>query len=533
MYNFGTQQVALWANIAGTTVDVVQCAVSYEMDVIPSCTLTLPLGYTVLPPYSISPAHILTAGIQLQIPIEVYCAVSYVGGDARPCMPVGTAVLFRGWVVGVGYKRTYESYGMTIECRHWLSALQFSSALSASSSPNNPADLVFRNMMFAGNDGVGAASIPVAAQAHITGEGVEENLWGCIKPWFLELAGEDRINIEQFRVDPNGNDGNDSANGDAVAALNAIGGLLPFDTGGVDGSIVADAMAADLSATALSDSNYRNSLYGMANTTFWDKLVGEIGPDYLFKLVPYPTKAMVIPFVPGLRDYWDPTGEGYTISARDIDMQDINAMLPRQTRAVCIFGGVGSGVGDDLRPGDTTTNHTIGGQYIGQSSGIVLLKNAPRFLSNFVQPSTFSDYLRGVRGNAVNWPRVGQMAAGPTPKQIKEDAQIFLNRYAHFLYVNEILQGRYGDIKGALRFDIAPGSTIRIEGTDGAFMGPGEARYGAVLRVSHFLDAQASQCYTAFRVGHLRTQGEQDSDNFTMATHPFYSTTWVGDRNVT
>jgi len=537
---YASMTTRLWAEVDGQEVELTQFACSYALNTIPSCTASLPVGYYVLPPHAPAPTHTITNQEMLQVPLKVYVEITYISGDNTAIIPAGTYLIFCGWVTGVGYRRTYKGYSQTLEGTHWLSALNFSSCMSASSHPNNPTHYTFNTRIILGGGGGLAHFIGrTKAQSLFTKPKITADMWGqCILPWFLELAKEDRINIVRFQA-AGGNAGNDGVGQECQDALNAFtGNPLPFDDAGADGDVAAAAIANDIGVSVLSPATAANTLTGMANTTFWDKLVGELAPKYMFAVVPYPTRAAVVPFIPGLQNFWDPYGLGATILARDLSVQDLDARLPRAIRAVGLFAGHGSRAGGNMRPGSQMNNTTIGGWYVPRDDGIVIMREAPPFLSNYVVPSVFTGDSQAraagkVRGNAFNNPKGGDAPAEvpQDPEQMKQDAETLLDRLAKAMYVNELLKHRYGDLRGPVRFDISPGSTIKIEGTSGAFNGTSEYKYGSVLRVSHFFDAQNQSNYTAFRLAHIRTEAEFNDPDYSTARHPLYDAEFVGDYN--
>jgi hypothetical protein len=331
---YASMDFQLYAVINGTTVDIVQLECAYEMNTIPKATVIVPVGKYVLPPHSTArTAHSLSNQAMLQVPIQIYVTVNFYSGDTSAVIPTGTYCIFCGWVTGVGYRRTYNSYSAAIECTHWLSALNFSSALLEGWNPNNSADLLFNTLMqgAAGGD-PGHFTARTAAQAFMQPADVNDDLWGkCIKPWFLELAND------QVRL---GGDDNDGAGGECAAALNAFDGdTLPVREFGADAEHLATAICDDISVGVMTPSSVSNNLKSMANVTLWDKLVGDLSARYMFKIIPYPTKAKVVPFIPGLRSYWDPSLYGFSILARDMEMQDMAAHLPRATRGVGVLIG--------------------------------------------------------------------------------------------------------------------------------------------------------------------------------------------------
>lgn len=532
----------LWADIDGTIVDLVQIDCTYEMNKIPSCTAVLPVGYTAVLPATASTAHAATAGVQLQIPVSVYVTSTLASSDALGIWPAGTYKLFCGWVTGVGYRRTNTGYAMTVECTHWLSALSFSSTLSATAHPHNPTHFTFNAAI---QDGAGANighfGPNTVAQGQVTANNVHTDLWGlCLLPWFEELACQDRIQVEGLGPLAANNDGVEFESKAALALINPGGNpKLPFNNNGADQQRVAEAIADDIAASSMTPAAAGNSLRAMAHTTFWDKIVGDMSPLYFFKLIPYPEKAKIVPFIPGLRDEWNPSGTAATILARDMSYQDVNAALPRAIRAVGLFGGRGMAAGANMQMVDAVNNTEIGGMFVGRQNGMVILKPAPLYAADFIQKCIFATdaVAKGAkaRANANQHPNAGAAdPALPAINDVKEDAKTVLGQLAHALYINEVLKLRYGDIRGPVRFDISPGSTISFQGTEGVILpANGEKRYGAVTRVHHSFDAHSSQCSTTFRLTHIRTEAEHNDDAFTVTNHPLYTENFVGDYNLT
>jgi len=536
MAGYSAISFSMRANIGGIGMPVSQFTCSYEMNKIPSCTCLLPTGYAANTLMA-SPAHAALSGVTLQVPFSVTIDVRYVAGDITGVIPIGTYNIFCGFVTGMGYRRTSSGYSLAVEGTHWLSSLSFSSSLSASSNPNNPSQFIFNAGLLGGaGGGLNHFVARTMAQEQITETAIENDLWGQgILPWFKDLASQDRINREALLnagVDPT----NDSSTGACAYALSLIDNVpLAMDLGGIDSTTAAMAIADDISVSVLNPSNASNSVTAMANTTLWDKLISDLAPKYFFSIIPFPTHALIVPFVAGLQSYWAPGG-GFSIKARDMTMQDTNANLPRATRGVGFFSGYGSRAGGNLLP-DAADNETIGAMFIGAAEGVIILKQAPKYLSEFAVPAAFSKQAAAadaklVRANAFNHPGEG---AEPnnlpvTPPEAREASRSLLGQLAHAMYVNEILRHRWGDIHGPLRFDICPGSTIMFEGTDGNTdpFGTGEARFASVQRVSYSMDATSQKTSTSFRLGHIRTAVENQSSTTSVARHPLYTTAWTG-----
>jgi hypothetical protein len=529
----------MWANVGGAIVDIVKFECEYTLNAIPKATAMLPVGrevMTMLP----SSAHLIASQTQIQIPTAVYCSVRYAGGNTGGILPVGDYLLFAGWTTGIGYRHSYGGLSMALEITHWLSALTYSSIMSESSHPHNPASFAFASKIkHLGKPGGGAFGghwmVNTLARKYITSANIEKDLWNDgLKAMFLDLADEDRFNWQAFGgiVEPN-----DSKTNDCKRALNTFAGdELPVDTVGLGATSaqLAKAMADDIAFATMTPSDLAEFTQ-MASTTFWDKLLSLAGP-YRFAVIPFPHKALVVPYVAGLRDFWDPYGIGFTVLARDLDLYNTNHQLIRPLRAIGVYAGHGSYNGA-YGPGNKrpATLQTVGGWYVGRDDGLVRMDPAPRYMSHLIRPSAFSKVAAGVsvpKGNAIN-PKAGAKPAGKTPKQINEEQESMLNRFAHAIFASEMLKQRTGTISGPLRFDICPGSSIRIEGTAGAFLAGvdphGEPRHGMVYRVKMGADAQNASAYTTYDVAHFRTQTENQNDDTSIARHPIYDKKWIGD----
>lgn len=530
---FASIKCSLWADINGTTVDLAKVACSFEKDRIPQAVLQLPVGRQVRT-LDLASSHELSRDISVQLPAKVYANIGLVASDTGTAIvPNGQYTLFDGYMTGLGYSQQHNGLAMTIGLTHWLSDLTYSSTLSGTSHPDNPAQYIFNASLQAAGDAAGAGASKghffskTQTQASMDTATLSQDLWGkAILPWFLDLAASDRISFEQLGK-------NDGDNKEAKKALERFDGMkLPLDTADADIQAISAAICNDIAVS--SQKSAMNSYAAMAHTTFWDKLVGQLGPLYMFSVIPFPEKAMVVPFVPGLREHWAPGG-GFTINARDVSAINLNPTLPRTLRAVAIHSQQGNLAGANLGPVGMAVQ-SVGGIYEGAKTGLVMFKNAPKWLSYAVSPSNYGRDASGaagkVRGTATS-PRAGEDSEKTKPKDIIAKLPSLMDKFAQTLYAYELLKTRTGELAGVLRFDICPGSTIKIEGTAGAFTAGGdpmgEPRYASVIRTSIQFDAQSNSVGTSFNLAHVRTEEENDADNTSIEAHPLYTTTWPGE----
>ena len=135
------------------------------------------------------------------------------------------------------------------------------------------------------------------------------------------------------------------------------------------------------------------------------------------------------------------------------------------------------------------------------------------------------------RGDALN-PGAGEAPAGAKPKAKAENNARLMAKYAEALYVYEALRLRGGDMGGKLRFDIGPGSVLKIEGCGEKFLGVddqfGQTFYATVLQVDTFIDAEAPRAGTSFHLAHLRNDLDNKTAGFSIDRHPLWTEKWTG-----
>jgi len=505
---------------------------TFAMNKIPKAMATIPVGRevrTLLP----STAHILAGETQIQVPTNVYIKVTYGAGATNTVLPLGTYLIFAGWLTGVGYRHTYNGMSMALEITHWLSALTFSSVLCEGSHPSNPSKFTFNQRV----------QLQPGAQGHLNPEtmgaeffspaDITDDMWGkCIVPWFGRLIGSKRLDQDAV-----GGQNNDSINGDAATALASFqGDKLPLDIGNVPADLVANAVGRHVTWRTLQAQTEVGALASLAKTTIWSKLIGELAPSLGFAVIPFPHKAMVVPFTAGLRNFWDPSSVDYTIFARDLDSYDVNANLIRPLRAWGFSVGHGGQWGDVTQKNEWPAA-TIGGWYTARDDGLVIIKQALPWLAEFADLSAYTKQTAGIsnttRSDAFNFPKEGVPPTVLSTKKVREGQLAMLDKLAHAAFVTEMLRNRTGRISGPMRFDICPGSTIRIEGTSGDFLAGidphGEPRYATVSQVSYGISAQSAQAATIYDLAHVRTQTENENDDTSVEQHPLYDRKWVGD----
>jgi hypothetical protein len=367
----------------------------------------------------------------------------------------------------------------------------------------------------------------------LTPTNMSKDIWGSVlKPIFEQITQLSHPKEQAAqRIPPEEEDKNGN-NAAARKALERMPGDAPIPSklpmllsDGINGvTLTASANAA---ISRLVGSNW-------AYSSFWSKLIGEFGPEFLFAVSPGATFANVVPFFGGLRTPWrtikgsDYGFANFNVSAQNI-IESIEIRYPQQNE---------SGVWTRQQP----SYYWPWGRFPANNKmfrGQIMIKEPPLWLNGTVTGGPAAPVTTVVGGAApgdmaavgpVDPPAAGAGAApGTVERQIK-DANL-LDLYAEHWYKSEVLGQRYGEMSGKLRFDIAPGSIVKIEAPESAIGEENAIMYGAVIGVSYVIDAEKPAAGTSFTLASLRTEYENDDPEsiLTSSVPPMYPEgVWTG-----
>lgn len=549
-------------NGVAVNLDVVQFSSDFELNAIPKANMILAIGRNMSNPTKPAAIHSLINFLRVRMPIVVYARIkmqSSDGGvaDVWPLDAAGNPVLFRiweGYTSGCGYRRTFDGAEFALFSTHWLEDLNLSSAGSRYFQPMNPEQYAFLPA-FKGFSSGEAVSIVGSTACHdrFNGNVVINDFWGFnsvginpalpppsggIKQWFIELANTDLIDAKEIRDITNlpalGK------NTEALKALAKIEPIANINPGGPYGNHYLDAVPlaldlnpdppaaaldavminriADQIAEVIADETFSTIL----GQTMWDKLVGKFGSQFFFAVSPLVSKALVVPFCPGLQSPYK------TITAEEYDHVEINKDMPRMLRGVAFV--VPFNTGGDMSNNPAPQVASIGGLFQNNTAdGQLLLKSPPTWLANVAMPYLdAAATINGVRSTAIT-PEDGPTNGTDLGNVFTKSKHIW-DRFAHSLYINEVLRGRHGQLSGKLRFDIAPGSTVEIEGAEEKFIAGGfsQSIFATVLRVSTYINSEARKAGTAYHLAYVRDSVENISDATSTPKHPLWKNQWLG-----
>jgi hypothetical protein len=577
--------------------DLLSFASEFELNGIPVATVSVALGRRADDVNQAAQIHYYIDNLQLQIPARVWClartadssdGVHAVADD----WPHTKFMVFDGYATGSGFRQSGGGAELTLGLTHWLTDLNFSSAVSKQSHPLNPGQYFFDASFSVDIQDSGGGQLPVGlglvsqqkAMPYFPPETVFSDFWGGVpgagqltglKAWFIALTQYPRINQGQITNLASGTASTlqPEINWEACRALSRFEPNAQTHQVSEEGYVLGVPLgmidAADFNhyiANAIANAVGLEGFETLTNVTLWDKLAGQFHSDYMFSIVPLVDKALVVPFVPGLS-----TGDSFdmvhrVIQTSEYDSIDLQAIMPRPLRAVGIIIGDSNEAGggqnqdvpvqyksfggwfDKITPGNDPLLNPVAGPIDPRyKEGLIMLKEGPPWMNGFLARYAFTNDTTGVDDTVqtTNAPDAGKDREGPTLRELADSSQTIWDLYARTVYIHEVLKNRQGMISGPVRFDIAPGSQIMVEAAEDKFVkhvvfGPirqsaqCDAKYYkfywcSVLRVSTMIDCQNMRAFTNFYVAHHRNSDENKDPGTAIARHPLWQQCrWAG-----
>jgi hypothetical protein len=521
--------------------DVVSIGSTFKLNDIPTAELEVAVGYEARSNRTKKATiHDAKNKLRPRDKVVVTLTITPAAGDKEKTES-GEFVIFEGFLTGIGYNRAINGASYHLHVVHWLDDLNNSSAINGNWFPNAPHDLAYNAACYATKRSDGNASVfdePADQEGQsvpifdsdgstISKTNAEKDLWGdVIKPVLTEIA--------KYTVPPEKRE-----NTAAIEAFKRIPGRgqrfntpLALDLSGLSESNIQDSLRRALTNDALASFGY---------TSFWGKIEGEYASQFFFAVSPGVEHALMIPFFGGLR--WE-AGKGKEITADEYISANFNANMKQLLEAIVVHWPIHSGPNHESGgEGDTVDEFAEPlGAYPPVTPGIdrpglKLFKEPPGWISNNSSWTGGTGASTGIKGSTPgdcmapgtgdpNPPKDWLTAAKAARKMRSSNV---CQRFAHHWYKTELLGARFGSLSGKLRFDIAPGSIVRIEmpikeiGSDGYMV-------AAVTSVSYIIDAERMQAGTSFALGYIRTIEEDADEKISTTFAPLYKagTAWHG-----
>ena len=249
-----------------------------------------------------------------------------------------------------------------------------------------------------------------------------------------------------------------------------------------------------------------------------------------FEIWPLINTALIVPSVPAYRD-----SNWRTVGTNEMVAIDSNTQIPKPLRAVMVYGGMGADALGYSSESASVLNNGLTGIAGHGEDGTIILTKPPPWLAAVPALAAMSSDPGGDQNNdnfdTATTP--GSGGGGGGGGELTEDdyktVRELLDGFADGLYVQNVLRGRTGTLTGRLRWDIGPGSHIKIEGSPEQFIG-GEDQlggniYAQVHRTTISINAEGDspQAVTSFGLSYIRSEAENEDDATSLEEPPFYS----------
>lgn len=513
----------------GVKFQVASVTTSFPINGIPQATVMIAIGRDARNQSERAKVHDNAALLRQMKVAKVYLKLL---GQHRPddAWPEGSNLLFDGYLSGFSYKKLNGKVYANLHINHWLIDMTMSSILASQIHPRSSTDLrsyaVQPSSQLPGaGAGGGAPNSFISSYRWFTdlkGK-IPADLWDAMKFLLAAIAGLGMLSSE-FEKDAELAGQDFDVNDRAIKALERIEGP-EYEFGNAIKLTSVEQPLVDTIAAVLGS----ESINTIRHNTMWDMMVGTLLPMFGLELWPMIDKAVVVPSLPAFKD-----SNWREISSREYVAISSEVAIPKPVRGVMVYGNIAT---DTFYPNTTNPAAAANGLagFAGHGKeGAVILISPPGWLSQI--PVTSGLAVETTRINddgTLNTATQKQDDAPKKPENAATESTLetmtdIMHRYADMVYVQSVLRGRTGTLTGRLRFDIGPGSHIKILGNPEKFLG-GEDELGGdifaqVNRVTCSINADGGSpsASTSFGLSYLRTQEENDDKATSLEQPPYY-----------
>lgn len=469
-----------------------------------------------------------TQGLENQVRVSCYVKVSganpdFSGDTSRRWDDAGTGGQFRIWdglVVSPGYTVSRENNSYTLHSQHWIAELDSATLTSGSFISNAAENLLVQYGMPTSNNQTAPNTI-VALQAAAKGHPPGDIWEDVVKPMMLYL------------MTPSDGTGSGLLRGQMwVNTLNNLSSACkrPGDPGAADPEI-GNKLAVNLLNTRFNNAtqiikgnlNFPYSDYAADMRTYMAMaLATNFGTSYclekifnaasigMFKLVHNVESATLAPCNPVLNQ---------KLIWRDINASEYTHIrgqgsMPRKVAGVGLISS-----NPYLPYTQNSTKGFIVGAFRRSIDGQFILARAPSWL-HYRNPPSNIDFT-----NLRTVTQKGQPSPPVAARAVAVEQEMGC-RIARQYYYEEVYRNRSADLYGRLRFDICPGSVVRVKTA-----GPPLPQFSGYLHANVAMtiiqiDCNDPKAQTILGLSHMRPE---ETTDWADETHPLYTDqAWQG-----
>lgn len=498
--------VNAYAIIAGIDEPIPVSSVTavYSLNQVPVCQIEIPLGLPLtlylndIPSYS--PDVLLNKNL-INRQCLVFVVINQGPGSVFEPWSTGRFLIFNGYISATNFTRSGHNTSLNLEVLHWMSLLNYGSAISPNFHPLNPKNSFFNIRLTLGGAGSPLAYAPLGLIEAISNpSAVIQDFWknGLYRflTGFLDtFAGSNPETILVRR---------------ALDAFHPQLSILPLKP------TLGPALPKILEALygLLDPKPVLSIIESLAQTTLWAKLI-EFSTLYLFDIIPYPTFYVVTPILQGTSNITA------TIYPEQLLTISVDFNRPRSpVKRVYVYGGQLPLAGTALENKEEAIYPYIIGQYNSTVDvGITEFVRSPPYLYGLY--STLSLLRPTIGGIDAPIPT----ARRPAPRSSRrydafiQSIQASLDLYAKYHFVKSWLENRKVVINTPFRADIPPGACIRVL----TGMEYGNMPYVGTVNTVTYTISTNSIPMTSFTLVAPKAGIELYFQDLTMEAHPLYA----------
>lgn len=504
---------------------------TYGLNMIPTATVTVPLGSEIHQDGSTSPSYVYgTSADSLyklgddSTPVGIYVRGAFF--DTTGASSVQEFCVFKGYVTDTFYERSAGSASMSVKLIHWLCHLTEFPLVNPLLSPQTSSDIAAQyplsvseseaERMRTGSTKAGCVSFEPIGVAVEMLESMESgiNVWDCLKAMFKSM----NPNLDQLQKDEPGYV--------SKQYLERVEGALESVKG------------ADLDffkTTAEDIETVRSSIIQMlmslscgyfSGSTIWDKLVGAFLPGFYMALTPRVCEANIIP-APG---QCMGVAKVKAISKSEYYQTNYSRMsMPT------LFGGV-------MLYLDPNIYKTV--DDAPKSSVRFPEKLQPGPLTVVAAPSWLEKNLVGLAGSNNVSDYTFYESYRQSLEKRKKDAserkkeqehrrntiERILYNLVRITYQITACSGRQISVNMPLRFDLTAGEVVRIELPSGVVEAIQEYIYGTIDSITFNIGPNTAT--TTLTLSNIRTQKEMKNEDLTSSEGIMYTKSWKSNQKL-